>query len=188
MTVIAFCAWGGVQAATATTGTSGSNCVAEPTPTGQPDPGPITPRCFASFAQAISAATSGRVNLPASATPQALTSSQVNAIFDVPDPVTPATTYVLSIDFQDSQGQGASFTWYQSAPCGNYQASSMPSGWNDAVSSTHTYSGCASTLFANASFGQPSWQVGVDSGASFGGTTFNDQTSSEKWCTHVGCS
>ncbi len=166
---------------------SGGNCIGEPSPAGQADDGPLNVRCYPTFAQAVSAATGGRVSLAGTAQPGSLTRSQLGAIFAEPAGVTANTTYVLSIDFTDVQGGGRSWTWYQSAPCGNYQTAHMPTGWNDVVSSVHTYSGCAVTLFENANFGSPSWNVGVNSGASFGGTGFNDQASSEKWCTHLGC-
>ncbi len=154
------------------------NCVATALPAG--DPGTPSMTCYASFAKAISAATHGRVHLPASATPGSVTIKQLNA------GATPATTYVLSIDWVNVNFNGGSLTWTQSSQCGSFQASGMPSGWNDTVSSVATYSGCANTLYKNAGFGGSTFSIGRNSSASSLGS-MNDQTSSEKWCTAKPC-
>lgn len=69
---------------------------------------------------------------------------------------------------------------------GSKDTVSMPSGWNDEVSSVHNYSNCATTLFWNSNFGQPTYNIGKNAGASSLGA-FNDQTSSQKWCPSSPC-
>ncbi|HEX9623954.1 MAG TPA: peptidase inhibitor family I36 protein, partial [Streptosporangiaceae bacterium] len=94
----------------------------------------------------------------------------------------PATVYVLSIDWVNTNFTGGSLTWTQSSKCGSFQASSMPSGWNDVVSSVATDSGCANTLYQNTNFGGSKYSISRNSSAASLGS-FNDLTSSEKWCT-----
>ena len=138
--------------------------------------------CYSSFAASIFAATSGRVRLPASAKPGSVTASQLNAHGDGPPP----NTFVLSIDWKNVNFTGASLTWEQTAKCGSFQASSMPTGWNDVVSSVETFNGCANTLYENVNFGGSTFSIGRDSSAATLGS-FNDKTSSQKWCTAKPC-
>jgi hypothetical protein len=137
--------------------------------------------CYATFAQSISAATRGRVSLPASTAAGSVTPDQINAGPDVAN-----TTFVISIDYQNSNFGGNTLTWFESSKCGSFQISSMPSGWNDVVSSVRTFSGCANTLYQNNNFGTPTFNIGKNgSAASLGG--FNDKTSSQRWCTASPC-
>ena len=175
--------YGGTAAATAApAGTHASasqqNCVATALPAG--DPGTPSVTCYATFAKAISAATHGRVQLPASATPGSVTIRQLNA------GATPATTFVLSIDWVNNNFGGDSLTWTQSSACGSFQASGMPPGWNDIDIVRRHHSGCANTLYKNAGFGGTTFSIGRNSSASSLGS-MNDQTSSEKWCTAKPC-
>jgi hypothetical protein len=98
----------------------------------------------------------------------------------------PATTFVLSIDYKDANFSGASLTWTQSSNCGNFQAASMPSGWNDVVSSLVTSAGCANTLYQNVNFGGMTVSISRNTSRS-GLGSFNDLTSSQKWCTAKPC-
>jgi hypothetical protein len=100
--------------------------------------------------------------------------------------VTPGTVFVLSIDYKDANSRGATLTWTQSTGCGTFQAASMPSGWKDVVSSVVTDSGCANTLYKNMNFGGSTFSIGRNSSAANLGS-FNDQKSSEKWCTARPC-
>lgn len=140
-----------------------------------------TMTCYSTFAASIRAATSGRISLPASARPGSVTPDQLNA-----GPAVPNTTYVLSIDWADTNFTGPSLAWEQTSKCGSFQASSMPPGWNDVVESVETFSGCANTLYENIDFGGTTFSIGRDSSASTLGS-FNDKTSSEKWCTAKPC-
>jgi hypothetical protein len=156
----------------------GQDCVATALPAG--DAGAPTMTCYDTFAAAIAAATGGRVHLPASATPRTVSIGRINA------GASPGNTYVLSVDYKNASFQAPSLTWTQSQQCGSYQASSMPTGWNDVVSSVATYSGCANTQYKNINFGGATFSVGRDSQAASMGS-FNDSTSSEKWCTAKPC-
>jgi len=137
-------------------------------------------RCYRTFRAAISAATKGRVDLRNATTSRAVSSQELAGD-------SPLTTYVLSIDYQNANFGGSTFTWVQSSPCGYYQTGSMPSGWNDVVSSVADYSGCATTLYWNANFGSPIYVIGVNASVANLGT-FNDKTSSQKWCPVYPCS
>jgi hypothetical protein len=136
--------------------------------------------CYQTFDAAIGAATNGRVHLKNAAMSRAVSATELSG--DVPQ-----TTYVLSIDYQNANFGGSTFTWFQSAPCGSYQTSSMPSGWNDVISSVAAYSGCATTLYWNVNFGTPTYAIGVN-GSSANLGTFNDKASSQKWCPVYPCS
>jgi len=93
---------------------------------------------------------------------------------------------VLSIDYKDANFGGSTFTWYQTSTCGSFQTGSMPSGWNDMISSVAAYSGCATTLFYNINFGQPTYLITVNGNAASLGS-MNDKTSSQKWCHTYPC-
>jgi peptidase inhibitor family I36 len=157
----------------------GQNCVAEAEPAGSM----VTPTatCYSSFSAAIRAATGGTVRLPATAKPGSVTSSMIDAWN-----ADPATSFVLSIDYKDADFNGPSLTWTQSTNCGNFQAAGMPSGWNDVISSLVTSTGCANTLYQNANFGGMTVSISKDTARS-GLGSFNDLTSSQKWCTAKPC-
>jgi Peptidase inhibitor family I36 len=183
--LIGLLTYGGTAAASAApaslhTATDAKYCVARAEPTGGSTATP-TANCYPTFAASIFAATSGRVRLPASAKPGSVSARQLDA-----GRAAPNTTYVLSIDWANTNFTGASLTWEQSSRCGSFQASSMPSGWNDVVSSVETFSGCANTLYENVNFGGSTFSIGRNSSAASLGS-FNDQTSSEKWCTAKPC-
>jgi hypothetical protein len=168
---------GGADAATTPPG--GHYCVAKAVPVGSSRTAHAT--CFSTFARAIAAATDGRVRLPAWAKPGSVTPNELNAGADAPD-----TEFVLSIDYQNSDFGGDTLTWTQTSKCGSFQASSMPSGWNDTVSSVIASSGCANTLFKNDDFGSTTFGIPKNGSASALGS-FNDQTSSETWCPGLPC-
>lgn len=96
--------------------------------------------------------------------------------------VVPATSYVLSIEYWDSNYGGITYTNAWSGPCSTYGtvASNVVPSWNDKISSVHAYSGCATTLFWNSNGGQPSYAIGVD-GAVPNLGAFNDKASSHAW-------
>lgn len=156
----------------------GQDCVAAALPAGDTSPPTVT--CYNTFAAAIAAATGGRVHLPASATPGSVSIKALNA------GAAPDTTFVLSIDYKNADFVSPSLTWTQTAQCGSFQASSMPSGWNDVVSSVQAFSGCANTQYKNVNFGGTTFSIGRDSQVATMGS-FNDSTSSEKWCTAKPC-
>ncbi|MFB9377582.1 peptidase inhibitor family I36 protein [Kineococcus gynurae] len=96
-----------------------------------------------------------------------------------------AATYLLGKFYADLNYGGAVLTVTQNAPCDtnadtDFTLVSMPSGWNDKISSFRTYSDCTARLFENANFNRDR------AGASFGpgrfvgyvGSAMNDRTSS----------
>ena len=168
-----------VALAAGTAHSAGRHCVAEAVPAGSSARPAVT--CYATFAQSIRAATRGRVRLPANAAPRSVTPAQLNA-----GAATPDTTYVLSIDWDGTNFSGASLTWTQSSRCGSFQAASMPSGWNDRVSSVEAFSNCANSLFKNNNYGTPRYNIGRNGYVANLGS-FSNVTSSEKWCPTSPC-
>jgi len=133
-----------------------------------------TPKCFATFAQAIAAATSGTVRLGSSVSPRSLSARMLR-------PQRIAATTVISVDYHDSGFSGISLTWYVSGTAGcaanSYSASSMPSGWNDEVSSSQRYDSCThNPHYENNGFGGAIYPCTCSSMG-----VMNDKTSSEKW-------
>lgn len=122
-------------------------------------------RCFARFAQAQRVA---RGPAP-------------SGFGSVSDGVTPDVSTTISIDHDGSSYSGSTLTWTvaNSFGCngGSYQAASMPSGWNDRVSSSHSYAGCAqNNHYHDANY---LGSLIVCTCATMG--TMNNQTSSETW-------
>lgn len=88
----------------------------------------------------------------------------------------------ISIDYDASGFTGSTLIWTVSNTSGcnggfSYSAASMPSGWNDRVSSSHSYNGCANnwhyhdSTFLGASLSCTCSTMG----------TMTNQTSSERW-------
>jgi hypothetical protein len=171
---------GAADAATmAITPSAGHYCVAKAMPVGSSRTAHAT--CFTTFARAIATATDGRVRLAAWAKPGSVTPNELNAGAEAPD-----TEFVLSIDYQNSNFGGGTLTWTQTSRCGSFRASSMPSGWNDTISSVIASSGCANTLFKNDNFGSTSFGIAKNGTAASLGS-FNDEASSETWCPGLPC-
>jgi hypothetical protein len=157
----------------------GQNCVAQAEPAGSM--ATPTATCYSSFSAAIRAATGGRVRLAATARPGSITPEMIDAWN-----AGPAVSFVLSVDYKDANFGGSSLTWTQSTDCGKFQAASMPSGWNDTVSSLVTSTDCANTLYQNVNFGGMTVDISKNTARS-GLGSFNDLTSSQKWCTSKPC-
>ncbi len=89
---------------------------------------------------------------------------------------------VIGIDYWDAEFQGASLTWSANNTVGcntglSYSAASMPSGWNDTVSSAKTYGGCSTNTHYEATSSRGTQLVCQC--ATMG--VMNNQTSSERW-------
>jgi hypothetical protein len=87
----------------------------------------------------------------------------------------------ISIDYDASGFTGTTLTWTVANTAGcngfSYSAASMPSGWNDRVSSSHSYNGCnLNRHFHDTNF----LGAGIICTCSTMGT-MNNQTSSESW-------
>jgi hypothetical protein len=95
----------------------------------------------------------------------------------------PAITYVIGVDYKNANYGGASLTWTGISTCSGYPyylASSMPSGWNDVISSYHDYSNCNhNPHWENNKYGGAVVNCGPN--CSYVGAAMNDRTSSEKW-------
>jgi hypothetical protein len=176
--------YGATATATAATthpaaASQGQNCVAQAEAAGST----VTPAatCYSSFSAAISAATGGRVHLPPTMTPGSVTPHMIDSWN-----ADPANTFVLSIDYKDADFSGDSMTWTRPSNCGNFQAAGMPPGWNDALSSLVTSTGCANTLYQDANFGGMTVSISKNTARS-GLGSFNDLTTSQKWCTSKPC-
>jgi hypothetical protein len=97
----------------------------------------------------------------------------------------PATSTVISIDYLDASFQGASLTWYVNGivSCNgypNYLAPSMPSGWDNVISSYQDYANCSfNPHYEDNNYGKSN--SNCSSSCSYIGNAMNDQTSSERW-------
>ena len=160
-------------------GSDPQHCVIQATavPIGQDvtdAPPVVSPRCFSTFSQAINFATAGRVALPNDATPEALDES---ALADAS-----ATQYVLSIEFEHRNHGGSSHTFYGSKTCkdATYWEYSVPSSWNDRISSSRAYSDCNHTYHYEHP-GYVGAMVDCGRGCSYIGDAMDDRTSSINW-------
>ncbi len=144
----------------------------EPLQPGQQASEMLEPVCFDSFSEAIDAATQGAVRLPPTTKPNEFTAEML----------APASTTVIGIDYSSSNYSGTSLVWTASNTVGcttglTYAAPTMPSGWNDVVSSARTYGGCnrsphyEHTYYSGAVLTCPCATMGV----------MDNATSSEKW-------
>lgn len=157
---------------------TGKHCVAELAPVAS---GALSSRvlmrgCYRSFATALAVATGNRVHLAAEVRPGEVTQAMLGTVDD------PLVQTVIGIDYTNSGYGGSSFTWYVNNGVGcqtgnTYAQPSMPSGWNDVVSSAHSYGGCANYRhFQDNNYGRALY---VCTCSSMG--VMDNQTSSEKW-------
>jgi hypothetical protein len=135
-------------------------------------------RCFATFAQAITAATGGRVHLPANTSPAQLTDQVLS-----PQGVT-AAPFVIGIDYKDWFYGGTSVTWQSdSSGCTSglwFWSNTMPAGFDNQLSSTRAFSNCNhNTNWENT--GQTGAEVICTPDCSYVGDTMNDRISSKTW-------
>jgi len=106
--------------------------------------------CFSSFAEAVSAASSGAISLAADATPDTVDAASMNA---------PGATTVIGVMYQHINFGGASFTWWVNNGVGcntglSYFVAGPPAGWNDVVSSARAWGGCQRWYhYEHANFG-----------------------------------
>lgn len=156
---------------------TGKHCVAEALAVAEGQPVPATidtaePRCFGTFAEAISAATKGAVKLDSSATPET---------FDASALALPAT-YVIGTEYKDAKHKGASLTVTSKVSCVGYAflLRSMPRGWDNVISSARAFSGCNHSVhFEHTEFRGASKDCGSD--CAYIGNAMNDRTSSIRW-------
>ena len=138
--------------------------------------------CFDTFTEAIQAATGGRVHLNPNVYPDDVTEEMLNANVDS-SKLTPESVTVIGIDYKNASFGGSSYAWsVTGSGCTDtlgFRVSSMPSGWDNAVSSARSYSDCNNYYhWENTNYAGAVLDCGP-SCASMG--VMNDQTSSEEW-------
>jgi hypothetical protein len=137
--------------------------------------------CYPTLSDAILAATGGAVWLP----PDEELGVQLDRLEQLQKarkPLDTKATFVIAIDYVNANFQGATLTWTTPTGCSStnsYQASSMPSGWNDVVSSTRGFANCnTNVLYENSNFGG-ALQICSPNCSGLG--AMNDKTSSRSW-------
>ena len=140
----------------------------------------ITSECFNNFSDSIFAATKGRVKLNRSIQPGELTDEMLNGR---EEQSSFSYQVVIGIDWDDNDYRGGSYTWVVDGNgCSStiqYGVSSMPSGWDNRVSSARGYSNCNSFYHYKNTNYDGSLIVCDPECSSMG--TLNNATSSEKW-------
>jgi hypothetical protein len=136
--------------------------------------------CFDNFADSIYAATNGRVLLNHSARPEEVTNEILNSNNRL---ISPSNQVVIGIDWDNTNFGGSSYTWVVSGSgCSSstqYSVSSMPSGWDNRVSSARGYSNCNYFYhYQGTSYGGSSVVCNTEC-ATMG--SLDNATSSEKW-------
>ncbi|ATB39493.1 hypothetical protein CYFUS_004937 [Cystobacter fuscus] len=136
---------------------------------------PAKQDCFASFAEAIAFATNGAVQLPPTVTPDQLTPELLET------DATP-TQNVIAVEYQHSNYGGASLIFYNASTCAqsNMFVSSMPSGWNDIISSALAFAGCNNSYhYEHVNY--LGSVVNCGTACPYIGDAMNDRTSSIYW-------
>lgn len=161
------------------------HCVAEVAPLakGQLASKPTELGCFDTFAEAIFVATGGAVKLNNDVLPSEVTEEMLNgARLRAPRAAGP----VIGVDYNGIDFTGSTLTWRANNDNGCYAgigfaASSMPSGWNDVVSSARSYSGCNQYIhYEDTNYGGTS--ITCNQGENCREMGYMDnKTSSEKW-------
>ncbi|WP_224249368.1 hypothetical protein [Hyalangium gracile] len=142
-----------------------------------PEPSAAPPEdCFPTFSEAISFATRGAIRLPLTAKPADLKEEDLKAA-----PVPSGLPYAIGIGYTETGFSGSSIVFTAVENCGAILYASMPSGWNDAISSMQTFMGSRcrhSFLFEHVNFQGASLDCGLGCN-SLG--VLNKQTSSIFW-------
>jgi hypothetical protein len=171
----------------ATGGTAESATAAAPAPaTAAPHcalvAGSTTARCFATYRAAVAYGTGGQVtDAPVSARSAALDPTFARTMSAVPT-VTAAASVLLGTEYANANFSGASLSLFGAGRCDNssdvdFRFASLPSGWNDRITSFRSFSNCAQQLFRNTNFGGGSLTIIISSLANVGAAA-NDQASS----------
>jgi hypothetical protein len=139
--------------------------------------------CFATFRAAIAYGTHGRITDAPDSAATAARDPQFAARVDAVAPaVTAAASSLLGIEYADANMRGASVSFFGAGSCDNssdadFRFASMPSGWNDRITSFNSFSNCAQQLFRNTNFGGGALTIVIRSLANVGSAA-NDQASS----------
>lgn len=146
-------------------------------------------KCYGSFSKAIANATGGRVTDAPGNARKAKTDSGFAAQLNALRPkaargsVAPAAAIVISIEWEDSGFEDSTLTYSATSGCTNpfgldWQASSMPSGWNDQIGSYRGFANCLVKHFEHNNFSGVS--TAFDGGLADMGW-MDDETSSIQW-------
>ena len=152
-------------------GQSGRHCIAEvqvgtddtaadATLPAEEAPAPAA-TCFGTFAEALGAVTGAPAGIDPNIKPADVTDEMLSSLAQQAQAFAPApmATTVLSIEYSGSGYSGSTYIWYadNSVGCSTgifYYASTPPSGWNDRISSSRGYGGCAAIYhFEHSNFG-----------------------------------
>jgi len=159
-----------------------AHCVQQVPPTGVAPP---APHCFTTYAAAMSYLTGGRVTLALTADePNGSGSTAVDQQID--DALVANGVTILSTEYKNAAFGGSTytFTWGDTCADVNVAWSSMPTGWDNAISSSRPGSGCDAIHYDAAGAGPNSPPAGSSyacpSACSTMGT-MNDRTSSMRW-------
>ena len=133
--------------------------------------------CYASFAEMVQALSGGTVQVAKGAS--VLTDTQRSQLA-----VGPTATYVIGQLFESLNYGGDDKLVTASGDCDtnadvDFELGSMPSGWNDRVSSFKSFGLCATKIWENTSFGGASYGFTVNS--TYVGNAMNDRASSIQW-------
>ncbi len=136
--------------------------------------------CFETFPQAIAAATNGQVKLDPATRPQDVTQELLDAESDLD---APDVQVVIGIDYDYSNYGGSTYTWvandYGCSSTIQYGVPTMPSGWDNRVSSARGYSNCNYYYhYPNANYSGTPATCHTDC-ATMG--TLDNDASSERW-------
>ena len=142
------------------------------------DAGSATPACYATFPEAIAAATKGRVRAPDS---PAAAAADTRFADQLAAAGLAAGTYVVGVEWTSASYTGTSLTLKASGPCDNsldadYAWDTLPAGWNDVITSFRSYNNCAQQLFRDTY--RRTALIGVTTYTPNVGAYANDQASS----------
>jgi len=139
---------------------------------------PAEPRCFGSFRAAISWASGGRVT---DAREQASVAATDPAFAARLREVASTAVAILGIEYADANYRGATLTLTAAGGCDSsldvdWQFASLPSSWNDRISSFRSYSNCLQRLFRDVNFGTAI--TPIQGSSPWVGSAANDKASS----------
>ena len=153
------------------------HCVVTAVEVSDRDAGPVPPaECFATFAEAIAAATGGRVRLAADARTVDQTTLDAAAPMFAPGSIEPSAT-IIGIEYEHKNFGGWSYviqsTNWRGCAGYSYRISSLPSGRNNEISSARTYASCKSNHYSGTNLTGSRYLCGCSQMGAM-----NDQTSS----------
>jgi len=164
------------RAASAASQPAPTHCVLAVTASGKA----AEPACHGSFRAAIARATGGAVT----DAPAAAAAATDPAFAAKVEPTTAASSYVLGIEYADANYGGSTLTISAPGICDSsadvdWQFPTMPTGWNDQISSFRSFNRCEQQLYRDIFY------VGaltpVVANMSWVGTAANDRASSVRF-------